>query len=111
MTIRTATSGFGHHDPLLPDFVMSGRVTFDCRRQLFELHDRLEGSEVLNADLSLEGHIRFPDEVIIRDWSEHTGLAAALIDAGILMRTETIVVGPFSSRAFRHIILDPEMAR
>lgn len=43
MTIRTATIDFGHHDLLLPDFVMSGRVTFDRRRQLFDLHDGWKG--------------------------------------------------------------------
>lgn len=98
---------FGHHDLLLPDFVLTGHLTYDRRRGLLELHGPDGIAEVLNTDLRAEGFIAFPDEVLVRDWSEHAGLAGALVDAGVAMRTESFQVGPFSSRAYRLQLLDP----
>lgn len=105
------TIDFGHHDLLLPDFVLSGRVVFDRGRQLLELHEPTGDSEVLNTDLTLHGYVTFPDELLIRDWSEHSGLCGALVTAGIVMRTETLRIPPFDSRAYRVLVLDPEAAR
>ncbi|MFL0424198.1 hypothetical protein ACH0AC_00230 [Micrococcus luteus] len=104
-----AVIDFGHHDLLLEDFVLTGRITYDRRRQLLELHDLEGGTDVLNTDLRGEGFICFPDELILKDWSEHSGLCQALVDAGIVMRTETLTVGPFSSRAYRVLVLTPEV--
>lgn len=108
---QAAVIDYGHHDLLLSDIVLSGRVTFDRRRQLLEIRDVDGDSEVLNADMTMHGYVCFPDELLIRDWSEHSGLTSALVDAGIVMRTETLRIGPFSSRAYRVIVLDPEAAR
>lgn len=47
----------------------------------------------------------------MKDWSEHEGLAGALIDAGVAMRLESVQVGPWNSQAYRLLILDPELAR
>ncbi|EJV7053165.1 hypothetical protein N7U83_003047 [Listeria monocytogenes] len=105
-----AVLDFGHHDLLLPDFVLTGTIPYDRRRRLLELHGPDGDSEVLNTDLRAEGYLTFPDEVLIRDWSEHSGLAGALVDAGIAQRTETIKVGPFDSRAYRLQLLTPEVA-
>lgn len=104
-----AVIDFDHHDLLLEDFVLAGRVTYDRRRQLLELHDPEGGTEVLNTDLRSEGYICFPDELILKDWSEHSGLCQALVDAGVVMRTESLRVGPFDSRAYRCLVLDPEV--
>lgn len=104
-----AVLDFGQHDLLLPDFILSGRITYDRRRQLLELHGPDGDSEVLNVDLRAEGYLTFPDEVLIRDWSEHSGLAGALVDAGIAHRTETLKIGPFSSRAYRLQLLTTEV--
>ena len=106
-----AVIDFGHHDLLLPDFVLTGRITYDRRRQLLELHGPDSDSEVLNTDLRTEGYLCFPDEVILKDWSEHSGLCQALVDAGVVMRTESLRVGPFASRAYRCLVLDPEAVR
>lgn len=108
---QTVTIDYGHRDLLLPDFVLTGRITFDRARQLLELHDVDGHSEVLNLDATAEGYICFPDELILKDWSEHSGLTAALVDAGIVIRTETLRIGPFNSRAYRVLVLDPEAAR
>lgn len=104
-----AVLDFGHHDLLLEDFVLTGRVTYDPRRQLLELHGPDGDVEVLNTDLRTEGYLCFPGEVTLKDWSEHNGLCQALVDAGLVMRTETLVVGPFSSRAYRVLVLTPEV--
>ncbi|QAV29298.1 hypothetical protein [Micrococcus luteus] len=102
---------YGHHDLLFADFVLTGRVTYDRRRQLLELHGPDGNSEVLNTDLRTEGYLSFPGEVILKDWSEHSGLCQALVDAGVVMRTASLRVGPFDSRAYRCLLLDPEVAR
>lgn len=111
ITAPTTTIDFGHHDLLLHDIVLSGQVTFDRTRQLLEIRDTDGDSEVLNVDMTMHGYVCFPDELILKDWSEHSGLTAALVDVGIVMRTETIAVGPFDSRAYRVLVLDPEAAR
>ena len=107
----TTTIDFGHRDLLLSEIVLSGRVAFDRARQLLTITEPSGEAEVLNVDLTLEGYVTFPDELFIRDWSEHSGLCAALVDAGIVMRTETLRIGPFDSRAYRVLVLDPEAAR
>ena len=63
--------------------------------------DDFPSDEVLSTSLRAYGYIEFPGEVFIKDWSEHSGLAAALVDAGAGEITETLTVGPFDSRAYR----------
>ena len=63
--------------------------------------DVFPSDEVLSTSLRAYGYIEFPGEVFIKDWSEHSGLAAALVDAGAGEITETLTVGPFDSRAYR----------
>lgn len=82
ITTPTTAIDFGHHDLLLPDFILTGTITFDRARQLLELHGTGGDSEVLNLDATAEGHLCFPDELIIKDWSEPSGLTSALVDAG-----------------------------
>ena len=43
------------------------------------------------------------------DWTEHEGLADALVMAGVVMTVESVRVGPFSSRAYRVLVLTPEV--
>lgn len=64
-------------------------------------YDDFPSDEVLSTSLRAYGYIEFPGEVFIKDWSEHSGLAAALVDAGAGEITETLTVGPFDSRAYR----------
>lgn len=63
--------------------------------------DDFTSTEPLSTSLLAYGYIEFPGEVFIKDWSEHEGLAAALVDAGAGEVTETLTVGPFNSRAYR----------
>lgn len=112
MPARThSITDFGHHDLLLPDCVLTGHVVFDQARNLLKLRHPLEGDEVLNVDLTREGYVAFPGELFLKDWSEHSGLCGALVDAGIVERLETLSVGPFDSRAYRVRVLTEAVAR
>ena len=65
-------------------------------------------SEVLTTrlpDLPL-----LPDEAVVKDWSEHSGLAHALSEAGIVELLDAIAVGPFASTAHRVRVLTAEDA-
>ena len=57
--------------------------------------------EVLSIDLSEYGYVPGPDEVFVKDWSEHHGFAAALQAAGVVEIVGEVLVGPFMSRAYR----------
>lgn len=46
---------FGHHQLLLPDFVLTGAITYDRRRGLLELHGPDGGTEALSVDLRAAG--------------------------------------------------------
>lgn len=107
----TTAIGYGHHDLLLPDFVLSGRFDYDLRRTALTLTNSDGEAEVLSVDLWADGYVTAPGEALVKDWSEHAGLAGALVDAGVAMRTETLVVGPFASRAYRLLMLNPEVTR
>ena len=60
-------------------------------------------SEVLTThlpDLPL-----LPDEAVVKDWSEHSGLARALAEAGVVELLDAIAVGPFAATAHRVRVL------
>lgn len=99
---------YGHRTLRLPGFDLEGYLAYDARRGALTLTDHRGDVEVLSVDLRADGYVAAPGEVLVKDWSEHAGLAGALIDAGVAMRTETLVVGPFASRAYRVLMLDPE---
>lgn len=60
-----------------------------------------EGDEWLSTDLTASAHAARPGESFVKDWSEHSGLAAALASAGIVEILESLDVGLFGSRAYR----------
>src|SRR5699024_12701177 len=60
----------------------------------------------LSTDLSVYGYVAEPGQVFIKDWSEHAGLADALVLARVVSPLESLRVGPFSSRAYRVRVLD-----
>lgn len=57
--------------------------------------------EVLSVNLVTYGLLPGPDEVFVKDWSEHAGLAQSLVDAGHAEFVDEHFVGPFKSRAVR----------
>lgn len=109
MSARTATTTFPGVTLFLPDGVMAGTLTYEARTQQLTITYEDGETEVLSMDLTLEGYLAAPGECLIKDWSEHSGLCQALVDAGVVMRVETLSVGPFSSRAYRVLVLDPEV--
>lgn len=109
MSARTATTTFPGVTLFLPDGLMTGTVTYDAGTSQLAITYEDRQVEVLSIDLTLEGYVAAPGEAFIKDWSEHSGLTGALVDAGLVMRTETVEVGPFSSRAYRVLVLSPEV--
>lgn len=103
--LASATTTFRQVALHLPEMTLTGDITYDRRRRLLELHDPEEGSEVLSLDMSYYGYVTGPGEVWIKDWTEHEGLADALVMAGVVMTVESVRVGPFSSRAYRCVVL------
>lgn len=100
---------YGYRTLRLPEFDLEGHLSYDLRQSQLILTELNGDAEVLSVDLRAEGFIAFPGEVIVKDWSEHAGLAEALIDADVAIRIETLCVGPFASRAYRLQLLDPEV--
>ncbi|MCD0172533.1 hypothetical protein [Micrococcus luteus] len=109
MPVPTTATTFPDTTLFLPDGVMSGTITYEARTQQLAIAYEDGETEVLSIDLTLDGYVCSPGEAFIKDWSEHSGLTSALVDAGIVMRVETFVVGPFDSRAYRVLVLTPEV--
>lgn len=107
--LASATTTFPRVALHLPEMILTGDITYDRRRRLLELHDPKEGSEALSLDMSYYGYATAPGEIWIKDWSEHEGLADALVMAGVVMTVESVCVGPFSSRAYRCLVLSSEV--
>lgn len=84
-----------------PQLSISGDVLYDPERCALVHHDPAEGDEWLSIDLTASGHVARPGECFVKDWSEHSGFAAALASAGIVEILESVDVGPFGSRAYR----------
>lgn len=64
------------------------------------LVDPSEPYEVITTNLSAYGLLPQDDTVFIKDWSEHDGLTASLVDAGVVEIVREVRVGPFKSRAY-----------
>lgn len=83
-----------HHDPALHALVALDPDTGE--------------SEVLTT--RLPDFPLLPDEAVVKDWSEHSGLAHALDDAGVVQLIDAIAVGPFAATAHRVRVLTAEDA-
>ena len=78
-----------HHDP--------------AQHALLALDPATGESEVLTT--RLPDFPLLPDEAVVKDWSEHSGLARALTEAGVVELVDAIAVGPFASTAHRVRVL------
>ncbi|MFJ3313433.1 hypothetical protein ACIPJU_11600 [Micrococcus endophyticus] len=78
-----------HHDPALHALVALDPDTGE--------------SEVLTT--RLPDFPLLPDEAVVKDWSEHSGLAYALAEAGVVELVDAIAVGPFAATAHRVRVL------
>lgn len=63
-------------------------------------------SEVLSIDLLSSGYVAFPGEVFVRDYSEQSGLPAALVKAGVCEAVEEITLRPHGSRVQRMRVIE-----
>lgn len=80
---------------------LTGDLTFYPERAgLLEL-DTLDGEmpERLSINLEAYGLTTPKGYTWIKDWSEHAGVTASLVEAGAVQIIETFQVGPFSSNA------------
>lgn len=111
MPIRTARATTFQQTALhLPEMTLTGDIRYDHRLRLLELIDTESWeTEVLSLDMTAYGYVTAPGETWIKDWSEHGGLADALVMAGVVMTCESVRIGPFDSRAYRCLVLTPEV--
>lgn len=80
---------------------LTGRIEHDPTQNMLEMLFSDGDSEILTVDLLASGYVAFPGEIFVRDYSEHFGLPAALVAAGICEEVEEISIGPFGSRVAR----------
>lgn len=85
----------------------AGDIQYDGRQHALVLVDPTTvEEEVLTVDLLSSGYVAEPGEVFVKDWSEHSGLAAALVAARVANHVESLRVGPHGATAHRLQILD-----
>lgn len=85
----------------------AGEIRHDSRQHALLLIDSTTGEEeVLTLNLLSSGYVAEPGEVFVKDWSEHSGLAAALVAARVAYHVESLRVGPHGATAHRLRIVD-----
>lgn len=90
---RDVAVPFGH------DLVIRGDVEHIDAVRALVLHDNEEGGyEVLSTNLVAYGDNIAPGHVVIKDYSEHEGLAQRLVELGLVKIVDTLTRGPFDSR-------------
>lgn len=91
----------------LPDLDLVGDIKYDRRQYALKLVDPTTGEEeVLTLSLLASGFVADPGQVFVKDWSEHTGLAAALVAVQICHHIETVNIGPNGVTAYRLQVVD-----
>lgn len=81
-----------------PRVTLTGDLEHDAQQRSLVLHTE-EGPEVLSIYTGAESPLPWCDEQIhIKDYSEHSGLAQSLEEAGVLRTVSSYTVGPFESR-------------
>lgn len=90
-----------------PHFEMTGPIVHESSlAALVHLDESTGDEEVLSTDLSPYGLVCEHGEVFVKDWSEHSGFAAALQAAGAIEIVGEVLVGPFSSLAYRASVIN-----
>ncbi len=90
----------------LGEIELEGDLYHDAAQSALCLADPETGEdEVLTVSLLADGYVALPGEVFVRDYSEHSGLPAALVAAGVCEEVERLGVGPFGSRVVRMRVL------
>lgn len=95
----------------LGSFSLHGDLLHDPDQQALFLGEPNGELEVLSINLSSQGDFASETTVFVKDWSEHSGLAASLIEAGVAELVREVRVGPFRSRAYElRVVLGAEIA-
>lgn len=85
----------------------AGEIRYDSRQHALVLIDPTTAEEeVLTMNLLSSGYVAEPGEVFVKDWTEHSGLAAALVAARVATHVESLRVGPHGATAHRLQILE-----
>jgi len=79
---------------------LRGDVEYIAPTRALVLNSTDGPGEVITTNLGHYGLEPREDTVFIKDWSEHTGLAASLEAAGVVEIVRAVNVGPFKSRAY-----------
>ncbi len=82
---------------------LTGSFRHDDEQRLLELTTD-EGIERISVNLSAYGLVPESGNVFVKDWSEHAGLTAGLVEAGLVSIVRAVVVGPFASTAFEVVV-------
>lgn len=79
---------------------ISGDVVYFTSQEALVIIDEETGlPERLSVNLGHYGLFPRPGHVFIKDWSEGSGVAASLVENGLVEMVETHKVGPFESPA------------
>lgn len=89
---------------------LTGDVQYDPETHLLNLTDPEGPGDVMTTNLDRYGFVAHDDIAYVKDWSEHTGLAKSLEEAGIVEIRRALNVGPFRSRAYEVRVLAPALA-
>ena len=85
----------------------AGEIRYDSRQHALVLVDPATAEEeVLTVNLLGSGYVAEPGELFVKDWSEHSGLAAALVAARVATHVESFQVRPHGATAHRLRIID-----
>lgn len=84
-----------------PSIIINGDVMyFKEQNALVLIDDETGGPERLSVNLAGYGLTPRPGHVFIKDWSEGTGVAASLSEAGVIEIVGSETVGPFACTAY-----------
>jgi hypothetical protein len=80
---------------------LSGDIDFDAVHNTLSFDDRQWPSERIDTDLFAHGVVSSePGTVFIKDVTEHEGLTASLVEAGVVRIVREVSFGPFQSKAY-----------
>jgi hypothetical protein len=79
---------------------LTGSLVHDDECRLLELEVDEGPAEPISISLQGYGLTPMPGNVFIKDWSEHQGLAAQLVQTGLVKAVNEVAVGPFGSTAY-----------
>lgn len=83
------------------DITLTGAIAYQPATGLVTLISEEGDEDDLTVDLTAYGYLPEPGEAFVPDYSEHTGLPAALKAAGVAEVLETVTFGPFDTTAAR----------